>query len=379
MILLDPSAYPKGTARHLFHWPRMIGAVENKLELAKGRFLLSDQWATPTIQFVRSLIDPLSEPYFLNTKDDFDLYVQYVMPEAITISRIIDPFIRSAAPRQIFTVNRETKEVFIPTYGLINPMTMSSFKDWYDWEELAPIRLLAHNSVEFVTPQYSDARLNFNRDIPGYLVIGIDIPALFMKYIKYIKQNGEDFETVDRDLFVAKQIIPYIYEDVLGIWCLNIANYFLDTKEFVEEKQLAQMLDQDNEFVGSSTFLAAFDELDLLLDRMKNNRIPIGGILASKLFGNNTIEDAMTLHTELATMDVATKYRGYEILKSAPLINLLTSMLVLVKGDPKVSKLERDVRVEVAALKRSNWSSHMRDEVTKAIVNDLIAKMQSVG
>jgi hypothetical protein len=358
MILLEPTSYPKGTPRSMVHWSKLVNTLYTNADMHMQRYLLADLNATPSITFIRSLLDRISEPYFLNTEDEFDLYRQYVLPEAITISRIIDPLSGANYKGHPFVKGKDTREITLPTWGLISPTANSIYSDWEDWEDVAPIKILSHDSDELHL-KFHNGEIVFKKDKPSQMVFGIDIPALLWKYILYIKKENLTFETVDRDLFVSKYILPYFYKDLVDIWLMRVINNRFDAYEAIDDEFAMPV--SNNSFVGASTVKSAVNELDDIIQMLDSKKVSFGTFLNTPLIGDTTLMDCITIYGEAYAMENSPRYTGYELIKSVDLMSILLGGINTQLKFNTSTKIIRDLKVTRNVIARSRWESHIVD------------------
>jgi len=376
MILLNPAAYRAGMPVVVNTWSRMMQLLVSRMEIAKGRFLISEQRATTLIQFVRSLIDPIDNPALLNVVEDFDLYIQHVLPESITLTRIIDPIIRPYRTKNIFVTQDSIDELILPTYGMYNNI-LTPRGDWKDWSTVDPIHILSYDSTELVTPNV-DGRLTFTRNKPSYIAVGVDVPSLVMKFIHYIRHTGTTMEHVDRDLFIARHILPVLYDDVLHVWCVNLLDYYIRNRSDLDMSTVVTTLANNNSHLTSSTIKDALEELGGVLDRIHNNGWAIGTLLTTKLIGTETLADQMHMHTTVANIDDSTRYLGYNLLKSSSLIKCLLSVLERTQTVHVYSELIRRIIVEGGRISRSGWRAHVRERVEIEEITEMLDRMSKL-
>lgn len=362
MILLEPSIYPKASPRILNYWPRLKDSVYGNADLNKRRYMLTEQYATKAITFVRSLIDRISEPYFLTTDDEFDLYNKYVLPESLVIARQIDPLSGATFDKNRFVSGNETKELILPTFGLI-PSAITIYSDWDDWEEIAPIRILNHDSKE-LNLAFHNGQIDFKKDQPTFAVFAVDVPALLWKYIKYIKENDYSFESVDRDAFISKHIIPFFYDQLVDIWLLKIVREcYIDptTNE-------TDLFITNNYATNSSIIKSGVREMNHIIDMLGVNVVSLGAFLSTEILDDKSLLDCIDIYGTQYTISNSRRYLGYEILKSYNLIDLLFQSVKAQAGRNIVTNIVRKMEFEYKSIRRSSWQSHIRDtEITKQI------------
>jgi hypothetical protein len=359
MILLEHTTYPKGTPRSMNHWTKMVGSLLAKADMNAQRFLLAELHAIPSINFVRSLIDRISEPYFLNTEDEFDLYHQHVLPESLMISKIIDPLSGANYNTNHFTSGRDTKEVILPTFGLIGPKAFSVYDKWDTWEDVAPIKLLSHDSDELHLT-FHGGMIDFEKDIPSQVVFGVDVPALLWKYILYIKEENETFETVDRDYFITEFVLPYFYKDLVEAWLTRVVLSRFDAAANIDDEFAMPI--SNNSFVSTSMTRSAIADLDDMIQMLGANKVSMGTFLNSPMIGKHSLMDRIEIHSELYAMNNSPRYTGYELVKSSDLMSVLLGVITEQLEVRTTTKLLKDLKVHRDTIKRSRWQSHMSDK-----------------
>lgn len=368
MSIFNSNLFPQGNPRLLVDWQRMYMTMYRKVELLKTRFLLSETYTTTSFTFIRTLLDRISEDYFLGD-NELEVYFQHIQPEALTIERMIDPLSSGYRNKNVFFRNTKVDEYIIPTSGIIGIGKIDILDDWDDWIDVKPVRILNHNSLEFIA-DFVDGVIKFSpAHIPDFATIGIDIAALLTKYIKYCKDEGKSLLTADKNEFIKTHVIAHLYDDLLDTWVMNVIDKAIDKELTPDELTEISRL---NEFIGLSTLRSGLQELYDLIERYSNNRVPLGSFLATKFFGEDSLHTLLKNHDTIYTVDVGNRYIAFDLLKSMTLVHALVNLLSVQKGRKLHSGIQMNIRIISEQIERSRWKTHIKDPNLVSYIGEIV-------
>lgn len=351
MILRNVSAYsPIQSGRYIPYWRRVIDSIHRQLDLSKNRYLLSDQRSTPSMQFVRIVLDSFDYS-ILGDKDIFDDYYQYILPESTMIGKKFYPLVNT--PRINRFCDKPIHEIMLPTNGLVGSK-LSPLDNWNRWEPVRPMRLVAHDSMEFSLPE-DQLYFRFKKDKPIYMVFCIDIAALILKFIKFVQNSGMGYDAIDRDVFVRDHILSYIYDDIADCWLMNFLAACMENDDDVFDKLLE--MSKYNQYVGISSLNLAYNDIRDLINRINDKKITLSAILDTELFQDTKLSDVMNLHEKNMVVGTDNRSIGFELIKSSVLLNILVNIIEL---QPELTtKIRRQFGLEYGIIRRSGWKSHI--------------------
>lgn len=344
------------------YWRRVIDSIQRQLKLSKDRYLRSEQRSTPSTQFVRIILDSIDYSK-LNSGDIFNDYYKYIIPEVIVIGNKFYPLVNT--PRINRFCDKPIHELMFPTRGLIGSK-LSPIDDWDRWEPVKPIRLVAHDSMEFDLPE-DQLYFRFKKDKPGYMVFCVDISAIILKFIKFVENSEEDYNSVDRDLFIRDHILSHIYDDIVDCWLINFLSACMESEDDVLDK-LVEM-SKYNQYVGISSLNLAYNDIQDLIARIRDRKIQISSIFDTELFQDTKLTDVMNLHEVSMVVGTDNRSIGFELIKSSVLLNILVNIVEL---QPELTtKIRRQFSLEYGIIRRSNWKSHILNNELRAIAQQV--------
>lgn len=365
MVLLDTTKYQKGVPRFTTNWYRFLQAANTQLAYSKMRYLKMNQHTSDPVQFVKTTLDKLDDPDFLNPQDQDDLFYNYVIPKAFSVSRQFDPI--ESLPRNRFVAHSSTKELILPTYGLtgVSGVVLSE-NDWDQYKNIRPVKLFVHDSSE-MNLDFQSA-ITFTKDKPTFMIFGVDTASLFMQYVKYLRSKGMDYTTGDKTEFAQKYITNYIYDDLLEVWITKLI------KKMLNDEDITSMVDYcANEYMGPAIIKLAADDLRDMVDKLKSGNLMLRDFLYTKFYpGGRSIVDIMLEHKKFRYLEASSRYVGFEILKSYDLLNLLVTAWSFQK-DLNTS-IARHEQQELRNITRANWGVHIRESFLKSLVSSYLDK-----
>lgn len=363
MILRKLSAYkPIQSGRYIPYWRRLVDSLGRQLKLSQDRYMLSEQSATPSTEFIKIILD--SFDYEHMPEDDFDKYHLVILPESTMVGKKFYPLVNS--PR----INRFTRkpihEIILPANGIVDNINYSPDDTWDRWQDVKPFRLVSHNSMELNLPE-DQLTFRFVHDKPSYMTFCIDIPALVIKFMKYVEHHGEEYPYVDRDTFIQKHVLTHIYNDAVDTWLMNFFASTLSDDDDIFEKLLE--FSKVNQYVGISSLNLAYNDIQDLINRIRDDKIRLSAIFDTDLFMEDKLSDVMNLHDRTMVVGTDNRTIGFELLKSSRLLQVLVDIIELQPD--KTTKIRRKFTLEYGMIRRSNWKSHIPNKELRSIAKNI--------
>lgn len=148
---------------------------------------------------------------------DYDRYNRYIEDmEPIFIQMLMDNrYTKVWTDAMVESRNVIESVVPINCTNYFSSLPMN--KPFDKWLEIYPLRVIAHDSLEY-TINVDDDRITFRKDPPGFVLFGIDIPTLILKYFHYQEENpGDD----NRNIFLHRHVTVGLMYDLQDLWVRN--------------------------------------------------------------------------------------------------------------------------------------------------------------
>jgi hypothetical protein len=273
-----------------------------------------------------------------------------------------------------------TEEIFVPTYGIIRPAGgVWVDAGWDVWSKVKAVSILDHDSSE-LNLDFVDAYPTFKKEQPTYIVVGIDVAALFVQYIKYVKATTPDaktFEYVNKERFIHEFVLPHIYDDLVTIWITKLISKAVTLK--VDSANIDDLaVYNSNEYMGVSTLKAGIAELVDLAQRLSNNSIRMHDFVATNFYlDGRTMVDVMNDHNIDRMTEQTNRWRGYDIVKSLSLLESITNAM-LVQDKYLNQNVLRLAKQEFDSLNRSNWKTHIKSTTIHRAVDTYLIDLAAL-
>jgi len=343
--ILNVSRIPKGNPKVLLNWNRFLVAAKNQIDYSITRYNTSKLITASSIQFIKSILDKMSEPYFLKGGDKYLIYNRYILPESYTYSRVFDPIIVNIK-NKVF-LSSSTDETLLPTNGLtgVNGY-LSVDNDWSVWKKNYTMKTFAHDSLE-LNLNFQGGVPKFRTGDPSYSIIGIDVASLMLQYIA-------------------------IYKDLVDIWIINVMSSLFsdDPKDIKELAFLAS-----NMYIGEGVVATALTDLKEVIDRVKNRSYYVRDFLDTTFFpGSRSLRDVIIDYNEMRSLDYGNRYLGYYMLKNIDLINIMSN--ALTSQIDLNTNLKSFIRQDLQIINRSNYGSHIHNPLARNRIAKVVSEME---
>lgn len=360
-----------GTERPVLRLNQLHTMIDKHIQISSIRYLDTEHFTGGPIEFLVDLLKWLKNDDILY-RDMLDVYDRYIEDDIPILVSKFDIVGRRAKPkRNNFFKGVETEEILIPTYGILG--TEATVLDtWKVWKHVAPIKILDHDSTELKV--YWQHQIKFDIQKPSYAIIGIDVGALLVKYIVYLRENGYTFlhDNMQIHQFINREIIPFFYRDLVDIWM----NKWL--------KALTFSIPEEFEFVSKdfqirSLFDTAHTELTEVYDKYIRGNYRIGDLLRTKFYLNGrSILDMFEIYEDIYSCELDRRYLGYELVKLRDILGFVCCALNDTRDRGLETSIIRKILYQARMYSMSAWESHVYNITLKYLGMSLIAEMQQL-
>lgn len=230
-------AVSSGTKRNTSRWQRLLDDLHRRYQLYRDRFADVTTVSSGAAVLLRQILMDLVQYRDRETDKDYDQYLKVLIPRADGLSRLFDPTNTRRVFYNTFIINRNrsrvTEEFLISVrYGSIFDLPMG--EGWEAWSKHQAVTLLHHPSPELSTDLFASAAM-FERDLPDYAFIAINIPLLGMQFFKYIESDAKNLPVRDAmfiehaiETFIHDWVMVKLQDDLERIWATNLLLATLD-------------------------------------------------------------------------------------------------------------------------------------------------------
>lgn len=356
-----------GTPRPIIGYNRFLSNVKRRILKATLQYTDVEFLTSESINFVTSLLTTIHTPSAL-TDDMFDVYMDTILDASPTVKRKFDIVMAGKATKtNTFIKGNTTEEIYIPTKGIVGKL--ANIADGWDvWKDIAPIKLVAVDSQELTLEWYH--QITYTKDIPTYAVFAIDVNALLTKYIIYLRHNGIGLENPKIYEFINREIIPFMYYDVLETW---ISNFILDTINGINLDKKVTI-----DIISDSDYKTAIDDVNDLYDRLIRGNLKIGDFFKTYFYDGKSILNMITTYDSIYDEPNSRRYFGYTLLKMADITDMFVNIIKNTKKRGLLTTYIRKLKFDYTILSRSRWETHMPNQTVIARVRKTLDNIKEV-
>jgi hypothetical protein len=354
------STHLAGTARPLPRVAQLNAAIERHLEIVKLRYMDMEFHTGGPIAFMTHLLMQILDPGVLK-RDMLDVHVGTVMEMIPQVARIFDTVESGVKHKRNTFIKGKTKEIYISTMGVVgNQVTV--LDDWTAWKKIQPVKLVASDTKELKLYWYHQPKFTLSK--PHYAVFAIDVEALLLKYILYLRQHDIGLENPNIHEFINREIIPFFYEDLAEIWMSQLLRT-------ISNGDTPEMLSSD--LFASSRFTGAVEETRTFYDKLIRGNYRVGDFFKTGFFlKGRSLVDRVHLLEKVYGTNMSVRHRGYSLLKMADPTHILINALSDTREQGLETSMIRKLQYDMRLLSRSGWANHVKDHTAVATIAGLL-------
>jgi len=267
----------KGRTRTITKWDEIIATLNLRTEqLISKRYDKSALERTLAYDLLNLILSNIELDVVLPMADDIDKYFGYFIGNHDKFTKLFsDAFNVQPKASKFVKLHKLVQEYLVPT-SRTNPIISLPIGYGYDvWKTVPSIKILAHNSYHL--PKSFRFNLNFgtNDKTPSYIIIGIDIFVLCMKFIKFYNASDRYDLSIMREQFIREEFRGLI-QDSTEVYLKNlIKSIVYDQSPIKPSSSLVNNFDAAINFLDESidsVFLNSWSSSDWLSTKWINGK-----------------------------------------------------------------------------------------------------------
>ena len=355
MYLNNLIEHESGNKKHV---PKITRFTENIWRLMNNqviRYMNAETTVSKFYEFVKDLIRSVEDPNSLDIENAEEVYNSYILPQAYKLNRKFDSLYNDHS-NNFLVDSKDTTELFVPTYKDISNLISGTWEDTWEYEQA--ITILSHDSMEFNT-KYNKSTFQFKKDVPTYMLIGINSEVLLMKYYRYLKAYNYTFSTVPLDDFIKYEIFDFLFDDMYKIWCINLFSSIQADTSKVDQFNITKNIVNINDHVSASSLRDAIRDYVEFLDYVKSGKYKLADFLETVFFGNKSYKEISEHRHDNFKISSRSQYTGLTILNDMWLLNVLS--IITEREKSLDSQLHAQIKYYFTKKSSIKWMSHFNN------------------
>jgi hypothetical protein len=309
-------------------------------------------------------------------KDDFDRYLNILLPQQEDSVRQFDPAIQGITHFGDFTkTDPHGREYLLPIAQTDYIRSILVNGDWEAWAKIRPLHLLYSDSSDLSLNAYLDM-LRYPKHPPFHVVVGIDATLLILQYAKYLDTHGLDDRKPIQDYLHKFVLYPALVEDSVVTWLVNqYTNILQLAADGLEMPSFEPIL---TPMMGSfgSQFPAAIEEVWNLIQDAKNANISPTRLLTSLQLRNTSLSYCFQQLRQKIELPHLRQYMWMQYLATLGWRNLVFATIALTKTHPITKSAMIWIKRDLHLLQATKFWAQVSDPITKHYIeNDIAEKL----
>lgn len=360
----------KGTGRPVVKLNQLHLLIQKHMNIAMSRYFDIERFTGGPLELIINLLQWVKDDAVLH-KDMLDVQLNYIDPDIPILNEKFDSISSGVKPKYNCFFKGKTEEILIPTSGILGDQA-TALDDWSVWKDVQPIKIIDHDSPELMV--YWMHQIDFKKVKPTYAVIAIDVEALLMKYIIWMRENGYEYLHDNREIhqFVNLEVIPFFYKDLVDIWFNKLLNGLTEDTE--EEFELIS-----EDFKITSMYNSVYSELSEIYADYIRGQYRLGDLIRTKFYlDQRSILDIMQTYEDTYANDVSRRYIGYTLTKLADILGFVVKALNDTRDRGLETMLIRRIAYQARLFSTAPWRAHVKNKVIIERSNDLLLRMAAL-
>lgn len=338
-------------AKNVPYWDYMVKSLITRLEYFKKRYDLAPPAENLGVYLLKYMLGTLDLDLLLIRRNDYDMYINDINTLVPGIRGVFDPVYSGQDPYDVFSSKPGSKicDVMLNTSYEFPLSDLPMNRPYPEWKAVKPLSVIYYDSPELVY-HIENMRLNFKHDAPSYVVWSINIPVLFIKYLKYVKYYRETLKQEEPRAveFLKTEVYRLLFDDLIDIWLSNL----LEHRIMHRLEPMDERYQLPNELITASERYAV-KELDKWLDNLSKEYINVRDILGTKWLQYGSIVDRMKWLQRYHELPERRQYDPMTFIKEFHIVKLALQCYILANRRDKHNEIIRYLRVEVKHLMRN--------------------------
>lgn len=325
-----------GNSRPVPNWTRMMRTILNRTDHYTDRAMHGVLTPTPWSVLIQHMLAKV--PRYLASKDDVRVMAEVMGSVRDLVEMDLAPGSIIQERDACFTAsnNGSAKEIIVPCES-DRPLSSLPIGQPIDkWGDVHPIRIIYIDSLEI--PMFTGHRFVYSDDPPDEAIITVNIPALILKWVAYMKDASA--ENASPRQFIHEHLLDNLYEDVIRCWVFRA----------MEERITAGGLQfyTDNAIAAASVVDLGLKDLDMMTTCVETRTFYVKDFFASFLltWSCPTIQEYVSWFDKEIRFPDQRKVAYIQFLAEFPLVRILMK-LNLLSDTVNSRRLIKDVGIQL--------------------------------
>ncbi len=370
MLKLILNDLQSGKPRSIPYWNYLQNSMDVRQNYWRNRYNNSAEQEHKGTYILKNILGQLNINDLMNRKNDYDTYLFDVVPMINGVRTIFDPVWSTNNFFNCFSHGpNPITDVFLNcSYRL--PLTDLPMNTPYEyWRNLSPLNVVYYDSLEFVE-RIDNVRLDFQKPV-NYVVWGLNVPLLIMKYIKWMRYYANTLHQPEESVkhFLKYEVFRLIFDDLINVWTLNII-----TDSLIKFPNIDR-----NAHSWFSGFKYAMNDIYTLGGNLNNGAITAGDFCATTWLANHqSITEYIKLINRNIFLPELRQYYPIDFLKEYNIIKLI-ALLYRRGKDPKSTKIIRQLGYVIRRYRQSCMTNPLLYNLgIRGIVNHKFNELQQL-
>lgn len=367
---LDSYLSPSVNARVLPHLNNYIDTLNVRRGMVAERFLNAFGNESKFIALLRKILADADISRLMKEASDLDVYMNVLQYTKKDLDAIYDPNATGISHTRLLVARNQnnTQEILVPVSS-VDPLTdLPMNQGWSEWQKYKPVRIVDHDSQELSLNLYQD-QIIFKQDYPTRIVITIDVVALVLQYINFVKQDTLGTYQVE---YLHKNVIVHLLSDLQNIWLGNtyhklVTTQDLDSLNHIDINQIMQ--DHWYGYVGVE-FPTAVKEIVSYIQNVKDGSVKPDVFIKSLRMSNSCVVTYLQVLLETTYIDTLRQYDWMEYLRDRRWLALMYDTFDLVPDFVGTKTIKTSLRRDVPILAATRFWNNCHDLKTRQFIQD---------
>lgn len=355
-----------------------IRTLDTQLQRYKTQFDQAPGAETKSVELLERLICTSDINTLLTMPDMFYQYTNGIFPILEELTGMFDPLSNAGHVTDfIITPRGHPKEYLVPvsSESIFNDYPFD--QDWSLWQSVRPLHILYMDTNELTFQAYDD-RLHFLHEPPPLTIFSLDVSAMILMYLSYLKAHditefGDD-EKLELPKWIHRHVIfPTLLEESVTWWTL--AQY----KKCILEASPVIGTFQDYAWVSAtygrvgSEYPQAIDDIDSLITQAQRGTTTVEQSLASLILPNHsTLVERYHMLKRYCQVSELTQYRWISYLRDKLYLDLTLALALMFPDFPQTSQLMNYTQREISLFKMSHPWNRIQDTTLSDTITDAL-------
>lgn len=268
--------YSSGNGQSVTNWLRYVNSVELRTSIYKTRFLMGPFVYSPFVNLCKQILHDIPVVELFKCKSDYSRF-QQIFFMSNSYRNMFDPVYKNKDVGHLFTKGPTADYVL----NVTRSAPMKSFpldKPWKYWEELYPVRVLYHDSLELVT-DLSTFSIEFKSKPASWMACSVDPILLIFKYLRFLEHAHESDDDDSIEAYLQLHVLPKWFDDLRNIWFFNILSDMLFDQYDVNK------LYSDQTIAPLGMISTVTQDVERIQSEIQRKALRLGDVLATEWFG----------------------------------------------------------------------------------------------